>query len=748
MRRKNFWITLSLICSFTLNALPLAAQKNAAVKAPPVEFQVVRSFDPSEIFREFAKSGDDRVFSRQLKKLLGEANAADAENRLAAGTMSFFELMRADSARHLALVSLKAGEISGKRYEDLKTNPPAPPPATTRPRRGGPSAEAIEEWFFDPAPETSETKISAPIEVGSSVRNASDEPTVSTVETDTGIEISGSAGKTIDIDGATVTRTEKADTKTGTDGKSLSWAYGTEQKTEAVSKTGTQKLAQTVKMEWSAEFGICPDLQGRVPGRLKARIYNQTVIHTGQVIAAPTNDLELDLAVTGYVNDAAEMTHFDLAGTAVNKLTGYDRARERGLIEIEPELFDRARRIEYRIDASKPPRDEESPYGGKRAVSAELGTIRAVAGDVQTASEADLIGKFTGWGLQAGLMQLESLMKTSMSKWRGGECVDVELTAPKNALQPGETVDVTAASISKQDLSKFAARLEASGDASVAPPDQTGAPAAVFALTAPGSGDAGARIVVKSVSRRGIGHGSLGFGKSVLDDEPVCDGNWHGTIEIRKTREQIFKETTKPGDVGTNLHLSGWKESVNRFRYEGKVKITSPKVSTASVALLNASFSASAERYFLNHGFFTEPNECGAFIKKTIKTESGQENKESGSGEGATDVTIQVSGGEYRVSVSIPALDGAFQNRGWHRPSGYCREANNQPQNTNQAGSTRFDRVGVSFAGTIDPAQPDVLTGTQIVKSDDGTEETVIKWRIKRCAAAKPKPKMPAKSKR
>lgn len=734
---KSFLINLGLIFSISLNALPLDAQKKTPVKPSPVEFQIARGFVPSQIFREFVKSGDDRVFSNRLKKLAGETEAAEAENRLAAETMNFFELMHADSEKYLALASLKAGEISEKRYEKLKSNPPAPasPPVTRRPPRGGPSAEAVDDRLFISAPETVEAKTASSIEIEFSAQNSSDEPTVSTTETDTGMEISGSAGKKLEITDGIVTRTENADTKVNFDGKANSWAHSRSEKTEVLSKSGIQKLTKNTKMQWGAEFNVCPDAKGIVTGRINARIYTQTVVHTGTDIAAPASDLELDLAVTGYVNDDAVFTHFDIKGAVTGTMTGYDRARQRKLAEVGDEFYDGSRRIVFSITGSKPPQEAESEYGSKKTIPAEFGKVIATSPDALTAGQIDLITQFARWGLQAGFGQLEPLMKISVSKWRNGTCVDVELTAPKNALQPGEEVDVKAVSVSKQDLSKFDARLEGRGSASVTPTDQMGAPEAIYALTATGDGTAG--ITVRSVSRRGIGFGLLEFGRDTLDDEPLCDGSWHGTIEIRRSREDVFKKTTKPGDVSTNLHLSGWQETVNRSRYEGKVKILDPKINTATVSLSDASFTASAERLFLNHGFFTEPNDCGWYVKKIIKTESGQENKESGTGEGKTDVTIQISGTNYRVNLMIPEFAGTFQNRGWHRPSGYCQEANNKARNTNDSGATRFDRVAASFDGAIDPRQPDVLVGTKSIKSDDGKEETVIKWRIKRCAPVK-----------
>jgi hypothetical protein len=336
------------------------------------------------------------------------------------------------------------------------------------------------------------------------------------------------------------------------------------------------------------------------------------------------------------------------------------------------------------------------------------------------------------------VVELQDLMRSTAANLKIGECVDVECLAAKNTLKPGETIDINAVSVSKKDLDKFNGRLETTSNAT--PVKQIGTPAAVFLFTADAGG--GGTFLVKSTSRRGIGLGMLQFGKEGENDldKDKCDGNWHGTIEIRRTFEDVQKEVTNPGDLKSDLQLSGWKETINRQKYDGTVRIEGVQLATAGTWVLNAAFDMGGNWYYIDHGSFTTPNECGWYVKKTIKEDNGMEKREEGGGSGVTDVTIQIFGNEYRGNTVIPEMKGAYTSRTWHRPSGYCQEGNNKPVEHDTSGSTTFTKMPISFDGKIDPSNPDVLVGTKTTTSDDGKETITITWNIKRCSPVKPKP--------
>ena len=147
------------------------------------------------------------------------------------------------------------------------------------------------------------------------------------------------------------------------------------------------------------------------------------------------------------------------------------------------------------------------------------------------------------------------------------------------------------------------------------------------------------------------------------------------------------------------------------------VRIGDVQLATPGAWVLNAAFDMGGNWYYLDHGFFTTPNECGWNVKKTIKENNGMEKREEGGGSGVTDVTIQVLGDEYRGYTGIPEMKGGYTSRTWHQPSGYCQERNNEPLERSTSGDTTFSKVAINFEGKIDPSNPDVLTGTKTTTS-------------------------------
>ncbi len=416
-------------------------------------------------------------------------------------------------------------------------------------------------------------------------------------------------------------------------------------------------------------------------------------------------------------------------------MTGYDLAKQGDLINIGDEISDGSHRIKYDIKNSKPPYEVKDERGRKSNADAEFGDLRFLPLSSLNPQRAERMNEATGLGIQMNTYEFSNLIRSSIYKWQNGECVDVECTAAKNTLTPGENIDVNAVSVSKQDLSKFNAKLEGIGSETVTPKDQFGTPRAVYKLTAKSDGNGD--IIVKSISRRGIGSGMLEFGRSWQDDKEVCDGDWHVTVEIRKSFDETFQKTTKPGEISSNLRMSGTSETVNRKKYEVTVKIRSPKLVTPGVSLMDAKFDASAEKYYLDHGNTTEPGECGWNKPTVTKVDSGTEVKETFSGEGTTDITIQLNRNTYCGNLMIPKVNGTYSRRTWHNPSGYCQTKSNKASDKTETDKTYFDGAGISFGRTDDPKQPDVLTGTKTVASSDGKETTIITWRLKRCFPSK-----------
>jgi hypothetical protein len=727
MRRIKNWLGFGLMTSILLNALPLAAQNGKPAPAPAAGLSYsLETSEPSEIFRQVRKSGQNVAFSPMLKKVAG-AEAEDIEAALDAQAVNFFEEFAAAAGVDVAKIHDNAKALNKKTYEELKKNPPQSKAAPKKLPRAIGKSFAGEDLF----PLEFEAMPSAP------VVSAPDGPQVQKIETETGMTATATDTKSMDMAGSTVTRTETASSKAGTDGKEIFTGSSRTTKTEVISKAENKKLNMTDTMGWESGFAMCPDAQGRLSGHGRASLSTQVVTTAGNRIAAITQEVSIDYKLTGYVNDDAVFTHFTIEAEGRESITGYDRARDLGLLGEDKGLHDGTGSVKFRLDDCKPPYEtERNAYGSTKIVDAKMGNGPVTLDNPIPGS--DLLSRFIPAGAALIMIDMNTLMMSTIANIRNGECVDVECTAAKNTLKPAETIDVTAVSVSKRDLDKFNARLETTSNAT--PEKQLGTPSAVFVFTADAGG--GGTFLVKSTSRRGIGLGMLQFGKEGENDldRDKCDGNWHGTIEIRRTFEEVQKEVTNPGDQKSDLLLSGWKEIINRQKYDGTIRIENVQLATPGTWVLNAAFDMGGNWYYLDRGFFTTPNECGWYVKKTIKEENGMEKREEGGGSGVTDVTIQLYGDEYRGNTVIPEMKGAYTSSTWHRPSGYCQEKNNEPLERSTSGETSFTKVAVNFEGKIDPSNPDVLTGTKTTTSEDGKETIAITWTIKRCSPVKTKP--------
>lgn len=496
--------------------------------------------DETETFRRIVKSASDTVFSQNLSKIFGEQDAKDIENALEAQAVYFFENFQSQTAKNLAKMPAKEKEISERKYEELKNKKAKTAPVkTTRTVSRNFTENPFLNASFNP-------KSNESLFVNAAYKkNSAVEPEIETIETDTSIENNGKETKTIETEQGTVTRSSKANNKASFDGKVRTLEMSQEDSVETVFKTTGAKLSKVTKVGYGASFEACPDVSGILHGKGKSNIFSQTTINTGKQLAALTKEYTVNFQITAYVNDNAEMTHFDMIGVVSENILGFDRALRLDMIQSANGFEDGKRSISYKITGNTPP-SETAPdqYGFKRNISSEFGTVTSKLFGINTNEEAERIVEIGRNGLGGMMIHLEMLMRSSISNWQNGECVEVECKAAKNSLKPNEAVDVTAVSVSKQDLGKFNAKLKASGTQTVTPAEQNGAPSAIYNLTAPSKDKA--TIVVRSVSKRGIG---LGFLEIPVSDakkkppvktppkEPKKDCVWTGTVKaVRNLR--------------------------------------------------------------------------------------------------------------------------------------------------------------------------------------------------------------------
>ena len=211
--------------------------------------------------------------------------------------------------------------------------------------------------------------------------------------------------------------------------------------------------------------------------------------------------------MTGFVNDQAELTHYDLQVDAYVTGAGQEDAFRRNLIK-EIKLKDGSYGIRYDVSGSTI-EISDGKYGGERT-PAKTGEVTGRKLTAMSDADARVVNSSLSSLLPAISYSAGESYETAQKNWKDDSCVEVVYRAPKTELKTGESVDVSAETVHLQDKSKVNARLDAEAIAgTVAPDSQNATPGATFTFTKEGDGNS--YLTVKSVSKRGIGRGDITF---------------------------------------------------------------------------------------------------------------------------------------------------------------------------------------------------------------------------------------------
>jgi hypothetical protein len=714
--RRNYFLTSILILCTWLNALPAAAQVKSAKPAKGIQINAPVSTGPSEVFGGIRRRSGDGIFNSMLTKMNGgDADTADA---LAAQSIYFFDRIREQANGQLSETIEKAKEAAGKSYEQLKAKQG---PAKAGPVKPIPPPRKNATVKYDEAPERSNSHI---------FRNAAHSPEdgalqVKTNKRDNGTDVSGSETKTIDTPAATVTRSAEGKSDITFDGKRFSTSISMTEKDEAASKTDSRRVGITTKIEWSGAFDVCPDAEGIVRGEGKARLYNQTTIHTGRDLGALTSDTVIEVKFTGHVNDAAEMTHFDLEGTTTETMLGYDRALDHGIIDDNKGIEDGKTAVTFERKNNTPPAGD-SPSG-----DIAYGQWKFPPYELSGTTE-QRIGGAIAHGFNGIMLEVGPLISLSIKRWQNGECVDVECVPAKPALKAGETVEVTATANSKQDLSKINGDQKAFGTQSVTPDEQRGEPSAVYMLTAPKAGEK-AYISVTSTSKRGIGSGTWEYAIPKPKRNPPVktppppkhvDPIWTGSINAVHTEKE---ENEKPPSGRMK-----YEKTVKSHRWEVILSVDGTR--DLSGGIIN-NFYAETDVMYIGRDYREtayEPGKmsCGKGPIITSPETRKYEMIDNGVGRQRMVVTISVIGTQGYLSFNAPGInaDRSFMVK---------YETNCAPYNATNS-KTYPEPRGVSVGSPgfevnfqVDPAKPNEVQGTKTVTNSDGSQ-TVYSWHLTR----------------
>lgn len=279
--RRYIW-SFCLAASLLFNSLPVIGRAADGDIQMPTVFEA--SNDRMTIFGELLRSGRDEAFAQTLSAIAGDQG--DTYDALDAQAAYFYEQFVAAAGDLLGPTTDKGRELNRLSYEARKKDrKPGVAPKRTRSQRvyGKSSSMFLAELAGD-------TMSLLPL---NTAYRTGDAPVITKIDTPNSQGATADDVKVIDLPDATVTNTQRSESIAAYDEKEMAVTGATRssQTSEAVSKTGKGKTTKVSSMEWTSTLAWCPDVEGKVRGKMRARIFNQTTINTGKQLAAPSNEL-------------------------------------------------------------------------------------------------------------------------------------------------------------------------------------------------------------------------------------------------------------------------------------------------------------------------------------------------------------------------------------------------------------------------------------------------------------------------
>lgn len=199
-----------------------------------------------------------------------------------------------------------------------------------------------------------------------------------------------------------------------------------------------------------------------------------------------------------------------------------------------------------------------------------------------------------------------------------------------------------------------------------------------------------------------------------VQDWEECEGGWYGTITYTKTETSQYSESLPGGSKGGNM----------RYVAQAEIKLNGEDAPTAKTTVDYSKFD------FVN----TSGKECcwismkGCTREGTVSKEdiirtaiSANDTRELEPGTGK----INIGGNNYFFSASIGKIKGTGNTHYTFKRKREC-EKQNENSARDQA-ETRDYAISIEFSGTINPENPDVISGSKT----DG--DVTITWNLKRC---------------
>ena len=662
----------------------------------------------AEAFRQIVKFGRNAEFVRGLMRELPPPAVMNSLSWIDAKDVEFFKAVFEAHAQ-------KAAQFSKKRFENALPETLVVPVKINKKRA---NLEMPGGAFFQ----------NAAYRNSAVPADASEEPAITTVETENGVKTTGEVQNKVETAETIVTKGANADTEQIVNDSKNGQIYTQTSFEEVINKATRGRIRNEKKFQWNYLVAQCPDADGTVEGEASVVIENKATIADTTTIAIPAQVLSMKVKLKGYVDDNAQLTHFDVTGEISETTTGYERARRLGMID-ESGFSDGTRKFTVAVTGNK------FSAGSSKS---EVGEIREGSTAHLSNAENNRLMDFADTALPMNLNGADNGFSTARTNWQNGFCVDVSLVAPKETLKSGEQTTVTAETSHKFDGTKINARLEATGFAAVTPENQQAEPSAQFGLTASTDANFGGEITVKSVSKRGIGTKTLKFGKERVGKEPPekkskppvkktpskkCDGAWTGTIKVEQ-RKRVEKNSPQSGRLLREVVVNEETFSID---------YSLPGIADTSQGFTNAYFAEARinyqEKRFNEKNYAAGKRLCGGKMMTSPETQKF-ESVALGQADERMTVFITSTGEKGILSFGSPQV-----------------QASKITTRTYETGCADYDRVNSGVDRSLPPFDVSVpifevefeldaesaaqLNGSKTIQNADGSE-TLVTWALTR----------------
>ena len=704
---KTTLISFWLLASIVWQTLPVRAQQADVTAAIAAE-----TIDENQFYKNLLQQGRGSDFPELLERIFGDETEA-AIDSLDETPEELFQTV-GGAASEKAEERLEQ-EINARR-ENKTSKPVIAPELKTKPAtKIKPAVRKKKLSFFD-QPVSNWRQFAFGFQP---LTQEDENPDIKMTETDKEIKAEGQDKKTFETKEAKGTRTQKAETRYIKDGKIFGVEIKNTQIIEAVSKPDGKSFRQELSMVWGAQVAACPDAKGVSAGTGMAKIVSKTIYTEGGATVVMTSEFDLQAKMTGYVNDEAVLTHYDLAIDAYTTNSGYEAALRQNVIK---EIKIKDGRYGMHLDFPGSTIEvSDGTYGGKRT-PAKLGKIGGNLLTPMSEAEAKVVGSALGPMVPTIWNSANEMYKSAERNWKNYGCVEVVCKVPKTVLKPGEEITISAETVHLQDGTKINAPLTAEAyQGQISPESQNGKPSATFNFIQ--DGEENSSFWVKSVSKRGIGKGDVDFQVEKEKEESSETGVWTGTIKVeRKQREEREKRS------GANLaENGGYLETTTgvQIQLTGR-RDTTVDANNAYFGLVTGeqvSVDYEYDRYKIDEGYCgpnAVPYKGPKEITRTSTTTAGY-NKD-------TRVFVEIGGTSGTLTFSLPEITGATIHKYVHKSP--CAE--HDRVNTNEATNEDVPTPGGSFSFSfpVDPAQK-IVKGTITVREEDGGTTTYT-WELTR----------------